>query len=63
MRHGFDSFPGDVFTLVDMISGRFLYDGNRINEDDTPSSLDMEDNGKSTFSKRMPQIDPYRRYY
>ena len=24
---------------------RFLYDGNRISEDDTPSSLDMEDNG------------------
>jgi len=23
---------------------RFLYDGNRINEDDTPASLDMEDN-------------------
>lgn len=24
---------------------RFLYDGNRIQEDDTPASLDMEDNG------------------
>lgn len=24
---------------------RFLYDGNRINEDDTPATLDMEDNG------------------
>lgn len=24
---------------------RFLYDGNRINDDDTPASLDMEDNG------------------
>ncbi|KAF9788000.1 ubiquitin-like protein [Thelephora terrestris] len=23
---------------------RFLYDGNRINDDDTPASLDMEDN-------------------
>ncbi|KAI9463127.1 ubiquitin-related domain-containing protein [Boletus coccyginus] len=23
---------------------RFLYDGNRINEDDTPASLDMDDN-------------------
>ncbi|KIM63112.1 hypothetical protein SCLCIDRAFT_1214405 [Scleroderma citrinum Foug A] len=28
----------------DVASIRFLYDGNRINEDDTPSSLDMEDN-------------------
>jgi hypothetical protein len=24
---------------------RFLYDGARINDDDTPDSLDMEDNG------------------
>jgi len=23
---------------------RFLYDGNRINDEDTPASLDMEDN-------------------
>lgn len=23
----------------------FLYDGARINDDDTPASLDMEDNG------------------
>jgi len=23
---------------------RFLYDGNRINDDDTPASLEMEDN-------------------
>ena len=23
----------------------FLYDGNRINDEDTPASLDMEDNG------------------
>ncbi|KAG8215596.1 ubiquitin-related domain-containing protein [Butyriboletus roseoflavus] len=28
----------------DVSSIRFLYDGNRISEDDTPSSLDMEDN-------------------
>ena len=26
---------------------RFLYDGNRINDDDTPASLDMDDNGQS----------------
>jgi len=24
---------------------RFLYDGSRINDDDTPASLEMEDNG------------------
>ncbi|EIN06854.1 ubiquitin-like protein [Punctularia strigosozonata HHB-11173 SS5] len=28
----------------DVGSIRFLYDGNRINEDDTPATLDMEDN-------------------
>ncbi|KAH9943607.1 ubiquitin-like protein [Amylocystis lapponica] len=28
----------------DVSSIRFLYDGNRINDDDTPASLDMEDN-------------------
>jgi len=28
----------------DVGSIRFLYDGTRINEDDTPASLDMEDN-------------------
>jgi len=26
----------------------FLYDGTRINDDDTPASLDMEDNGMFT---------------
>lgn len=25
---------------------RFLYDGSRINDDDTPASLEMEDNGE-----------------
>ncbi|KAG6832112.1 hypothetical protein H0H87_002751 [Tephrocybe sp. NHM501043] len=29
----------------DVSSIRFLYDGSRINEEDTPTSLDMEDNG------------------
>ncbi|EIM84749.1 small ubiquitin-like modifier [Stereum hirsutum FP-91666 SS1] len=28
----------------DVTSIRFLYDGTRINDDDTPTSLDMEDN-------------------
>ncbi|KAG1721876.1 ubiquitin-like protein [Suillus lakei] len=28
----------------DVGSIRFLYDGSRINDDDTPASLDMEDN-------------------
>ncbi|QRW22994.1 ubiquitin-like Rad60 SUMO-like protein [Rhizoctonia solani] len=27
----------------DVNTFRFLYDGNRINDEDTPSSLDMED--------------------
>lgn len=32
---------------------RFLYDGERIGENDTPSSLDMDDNGTfSSFSVR-----------
>ncbi|KAI0643385.1 ubiquitin-related domain-containing protein, partial [Trametes meyenii] len=30
----------------DVSSIRFLYDGSRIGDDDTPNSLDMEDNGK-----------------
>ncbi|KAI0738217.1 ubiquitin-like protein [Daedaleopsis nitida] len=29
----------------DVSSIRFLYDGQRINDDDTPSSLEMDDNG------------------
>ncbi|KAH8985410.1 small ubiquitin-like modifier [Lactarius akahatsu] len=29
----------------DVSSIRFLYDGARINDEDTPASLDMEDNG------------------
>ncbi|KAF9236137.1 small ubiquitin-related modifier [Melanogaster broomeanus] len=28
----------------DVASIRFLYDGSRINDDDTPSTLEMEDN-------------------
>ncbi|KAG9308023.1 small ubiquitin-related modifier [Chiua virens] len=28
----------------DVASIRFLYDGNRISDEDTPASLDMEDN-------------------
>lgn len=27
------------------LTNSFLYDGTRINDDDTPASLDMEDNG------------------
>lgn len=33
---------------------RFLYDGERIQEDDTPASLDMEDNGSSLPSRALP---------
>jgi hypothetical protein len=32
---------------------RFLYDGTRINEDDTPGSLDMDDNGMVFFSYKI----------
>lgn len=32
---------------------RFLYDGERIQEDDTPSSLDMEDNGEPLHSSLL----------
>lgn len=35
------------------ISGRFLYDGARIQDDDTPASLDMEDNGASDLFMSM----------
>jgi len=31
-----------------------LYDGNRINDDDTPASLEMEDNGRYTPSSLPP---------
>ena len=33
---------------------RFLYDGNRINDDDTPATLEMEDNG--WFSSSPPSL-------
>lgn len=29
---------------------RFLYDGTRINDDDTPSTLEMEDNGQHLYA-------------
>lgn len=35
---------------------RFLYDGERINEDDTPALLDMEDNGKISLSQRNSHV-------
>lgn len=36
------------------IDDRFLYDGTRINDDDTPTSLDMEDNG-TPFLPLLPR--------
>ncbi|KXN91529.1 Small ubiquitin-related modifier 2 [Leucoagaricus sp. SymC.cos] len=33
----------------DVNSIRFLYDGNRLNDDDTPASLDMDDGGAYIF--------------
>jgi len=38
---------------------RFLYDGNRINDDDTPYSLGMEDN--DTIDVMVEQIGGYWR--
>ena len=35
---------------------RFLYDGTRINDDDTPNSLDMEDNGEASFLAMCPPL-------
>ena len=43
----------DMITYVPFcpcLTCRFLYDGSRINDDDTPASLDMEDNGASKGS-------------
>ena len=34
----------------------FLYDGDRITEDDTPASLDMEDNGESPSLSTSPSL-------
>ncbi|KAL5511958.1 SMT3 [Sanghuangporus vaninii] len=36
---------------------RFLYDGERINEDDTPNSLEMEDN--DTIDVMVEQVGGY----
>ncbi|KAJ7453705.1 small ubiquitin-related modifier [Mycena galericulata] len=38
----------------DVGSIRFLYDGARINDDDTPQSLDMEDNGALSLFPPFP---------
>lgn len=35
----------DLFFFAREKNNRFLYDGTRINDDDTPASLEMEDNG------------------
>ncbi|KAI0275606.1 ubiquitin-related domain-containing protein [Russula aff. rugulosa BPL654] len=44
----------------DVGSIRFLYDGARINDEDTPQSLDMEDNGNvvsfSLHSSASPRV-------
>lgn len=39
--------PKVEFVDVGMNAYRFLYDGNRIADDDTPASLDMEEGGMS----------------
>ncbi|KAF8460446.1 ubiquitin-related domain-containing protein [Russula ochroleuca] len=43
----------------DVGSIRFLYDGTRINDDDTPQSLDMEDN--DTIDVMVEQVGGSRR--
>ncbi|KAH9981680.1 small ubiquitin-related modifier [Russula compacta] len=43
----------------DVGSIRFLYDGTRINDDDTPSTLDMEDN--DTIDVMVEQVGGSRR--
>lgn len=40
---------------------RFLYDGNRINDDDTPASLEMEDNGEHPDRPRLRHTLTYCR--
>ncbi|PVF96615.1 ubiquitin-like protein [Serendipita vermifera] len=44
----------------DLNSIRFLYDGNRINEDDTPNSLGMEDN--DSIDVMVEQVGGYWRF-
>ncbi|KAF8907066.1 ubiquitin-related domain-containing protein [Gymnopilus junonius] len=41
----------------DVSSIRFLYDGARINDDDTPASLDMDDN--DTIDVMVEQVGGY----
>lgn len=36
----------DFDGYIELLIHSFLYDGQRINEDDTPATLDMEDNGR-----------------
>ncbi|KAK7039342.1 ubiquitin-like protein SMT3 [Favolaschia claudopus] len=42
----------------DVGSIRFLYDGERINDDDTPASLDMEDNGTAGAIQFVASLTP-----
>lgn len=44
----------DAFSVG--FSNRFLYEGQRISEDDTPSSLDMEENGASSLRSLIGRI-------
>lgn len=41
----FDISITHYFLSFSFLFSRFLYDGSRIQDDDTPASLDMEDNG------------------
>ncbi|TRM66781.1 ubiquitin-related domain-containing protein [Schizophyllum amplum] len=44
----------------DVSSIRFIYEGNRIHDDDTPTSLDMEDN--DTIDVMVEQVGGARRH-
>lgn len=44
-----------------LLATRFLYDGDRIQEDDTPAILDMEDNGMFAISSRIATRLQYRK--
>jgi len=47
----------------DVGSIRFLYDGNRINDDDTPASLEMDDNDTiDVMVEQVGGLDSYHYY-
>lgn len=62
----------DPFPPLYVNNNRFLYDGTRINDDDTPQSLEMEDNGtvlplfshlSARHSDWLNLVKPYDRHH